>query len=155
MMQDSNPYAPPTSQLDEPRHAPSEEQLASTGQRFSNLILDQLGYGVLSFVAGIGFAMVDPQLTEGSLSNLALGVGLLFLYYVPFETLLGLTPAKLVTGTRVVAEDGGPASFAQVLGRTLVRTVPFEPFSFLGGDGHPVGWHDSWSRTRVIRTRNP
>jgi len=29
--------------------------------------------------------------------------------------------------------------------------LPLEPFSFLGKS--PVGWHDSLSRTRVIRTR--
>lgn len=75
------------------------------------------------------------------------------LYYVPFETGFGRTPAKLITGTKVVSEDGGPPGLGRVLGRTLVRMVPFEVFSFLGGDGRPVGWHDSWSGTRVVRTR--
>ena len=36
-----------------------------------------------------------------------------------------------------------------VLSLTLVRMVPFEPFSFLGSP-HPVGWHDRWSGTRVV-----
>ncbi|CAN0592803.1 unnamed protein product, partial [Laminaria digitata] len=39
----------------------------------------------------------------------------------------------------------------RLLGRTAARFVPFEAFSFLGGDA--TGWHDRWSNTRVVRLR--
>lgn len=74
-----------------------------------------------------------------------------FIYYVGFEAAFGRTPGKLLTGTRVVTLTGEPPSFGQCLGRAFARCVPFEPLSFLGGDG--VGWHDKWTDTRVIRTR--
>jgi hypothetical protein len=35
------------------------------------------------------------------------------------------------------------------LGRSAARSIPFEPFSFLGGQ--PTGWHDRLSETRVVR----
>jgi len=40
-----------------------------------------------------------------------------------------------------------------VLARTAIRCIPFEPFSFLGSD--PEGWHDNWSKTRVVPVHNP
>jgi uncharacterized RDD family membrane protein YckC len=73
---------------------------------------------------------------------------------VSCEWLTGRSLGKLATGTRVIAAEGGPPSFARVLGRTLARFIPFEAFSFLTDrDGRPVGWHDSLSRTRVVRVR--
>ncbi|HEX2675275.1 MAG TPA: RDD family protein, partial [Polyangiales bacterium] len=72
-------------------------------------------------------------------------------YYIFFEAVFGRTPGKMLTGTRVVTVDGGTPSFTQILGRNLARYVPFEPFSFFGDDA--VGWHDSWSGTRVVKVR--
>ena len=42
----------------------------------------------------------------------------------------------------------GRPTYGQILGRTFSRFVPFEAFSFLPS---PVGWHDRWSGTRVVR----
>ena len=47
--------------------------------------------------------------------------------------------------------EGRTPRFPQILGRSLARLIPFEAFSFFGALG--VGWHDSFSNTRVIRTR--
>jgi uncharacterized RDD family membrane protein YckC len=71
-------------------------------------------------------------------------------YYVVFEALLGRTPGKLITGTRVVNLAGGRPRFTQILGRSFARAVPFEAFSFFGSR---AGWHDRWSRTRVVLVR--
>ena len=73
----------------------------------------------------------------------------MLIYYVPQEAFWGRTIGKLITGTRVVSEDGGPASFGQVVGRTFARMIPFEPFSFFGSTAS--GWHDSLSHTRVVQ----
>jgi uncharacterized RDD family membrane protein YckC len=66
-----------------------------------------------------------------------------------FAVLIGA--GKLITGTRVVTESGEVPTARQILIRTVVRFVPFEAFSFLGSSG--TGWHDTWSGTRVVRTR--
>ena len=75
-----------------------------------------------------------------------------FFYFVGCERSTGKTIGKYVTGTKVVTVDAGQPSIRQLIGRTAARFVPFEPFSFFG-DKQPVGWHDDWSGTRVVKDR--
>lgn len=73
-------------------------------------------------------------------------------YYVLGEAVFGRTLGKVLVGTQVFAEDGGPPAPGAVLLRTAVRYVPFEPLSaLLGADCRP--WHDRLSRTQVVSTR--
>ncbi len=108
--------------------------VASRWQRFLNLLLDSVGMTVTTILLG---------------SGLDIAYLVVFVYYAGFEAILGRTPAKFVTGTRVVGADGGRPSLAQILGRTLTRFIPFEALTFFGH----AGWHDRWSGTRVVRTR--
>ena len=74
----------------------------------------------------------------------------LVLYYFVTEYLLGATLAKLIMGYKVVETNTwGPASGRQILIRTICRFIPFEGFSFIAEN--PYGWHDSLSRTAVIK----
>jgi uncharacterized RDD family membrane protein YckC len=116
------------------------------------LLLDGVCYQVVIFFVALFGALASPEFVLVIQDySLLLTIAVMLVYYVACEAILGRTPAKLITGTRVVTETGEPPSFGQVLGRTLARFVPFEPFSCLGDP--PVGWHDSWSHTRVVRTR--
>lgn len=72
------------------------------------------------------------------------------LYYVSFEVISGRTPGKLLTGTRVVTTCGQALSIPTALVRTLCRLIPLEPMSFSLGE---TWWHDSLSRTQVVRSR--
>nr|WP_261361665.1 RDD family protein [Aeoliella straminimaris] len=135
--------------------------IATQGKRLLNMIIDGLVIQVLSFgmgmVIGIGAVAANggaaPQDSTGlQVFSFVSGILLSLAYYVFTEGMFQRTVAKLVTGTIVVAKDGTRPSFGQILGRSLARFVPFEAFSFLGGK-HPVGWHDSWSGTRVIAVR--
>lgn len=74
-------------------------------------------------------------------------------YAIVSEALFQRTLGKMITGTCVVRADGTKPTFGQIVGRSFARFIPFEAFSFLGGKGFPVGWHDSLSGTRVITTR--
>lgn len=74
-----------------------------------------------------------------------------FLYYALMEIYVGKTIGKMALKTKVVTLDGEKPTNIQILGRTLARFIPFEPFSFLGGQG--IGWHDTLSGTRVIEDR--
>lgn len=143
-----SPYAPPASRLD--TGPPEKERLASTGQRFADYLVDYVTMVVLYVVLGSVTGVLDGQ-TRGE--SVLLSSVLFLFYYAVLESLFGTTVGKLLTGVRVVSEDGGEPSLAQILGRTFARMIPFEPFSLLGGQGRPVGWHDSLSRTRVIRIR--
>ncbi len=142
----TNPYSAPRANV-EPQleRSPYGDDLmdASQGQRFANLLVDYLCYFVVCFVLGGVLGVVGkPELASFISWPVMIG------YYVFFEGVFSATPGKMVTRTRVVGVDGGKASFGQVLGRTLLRFVPFEAFSFLGTGS---GWHDRWSKTRVVR----
>jgi uncharacterized RDD family membrane protein YckC len=79
-----------------------------------------------------------------------IGVVNYLVYYTICEKgFKGYTLGKLVTGTRVIREDGDELTIKDALLRSLSRLVPLEIFSAFGG--YP--WHDSWTKTRVIRTR--
>lgn len=74
---------------------------------------------------------------------------LLFLYYSLFEMISSRTLAKYFTKTIVVKEDGSKPNPLDILGRTLIRLIPFEYFTFL--QGRELGWHDDYSKTYVVK----
>jgi uncharacterized RDD family membrane protein YckC len=57
------------------------------------------------------------------------------------------TLGKFLTGSIVVNEWGENPDFKTVLLRTVIRVLPWEPFSFFSDDR---GWHDRWTNTFVI-----
>jgi len=78
----------------------------------------------------------------------------LFLIYFVFpEKFSGKTLGKLITGTKAESEDGAKLTFGQALVRTLCRFIPFEIFSFFGGNGRPIGLHDKIPKTKVISVK--
>lgn len=142
-------------------------EYASTGQRFLNFLIDNLlmTYG-LSFLTEIAVGVLlglffpeyvqrlsenrDPLSTEMLLLSYLVGVVNYLLYYTICEKgFKGHTLGKLITGTRVIRNDGDELTFKDALLRTLCRLVPFEILSAFGG--HP--WHDTWTKTSVIKTR--
>lgn len=56
-MPEPNYYEPPTSQLETPGRAPSPEEIASTGQRLSNFLLDWIGYFGFAMLLGVVLAV--------------------------------------------------------------------------------------------------
>lgn len=148
---DHNPYAAPRTDVHDVET--STLQLATKGQRFANLMLDTVFYQLVLFVCSFVVALANPSMVPVLEDySLPLSLAVMLVYYIGFEAVIGRTPAKAISGTRVVDETGRPVSVVQVLGRTFSRIVPFELFSFLGDP--PVGWHDTWSHTRVVRTRH-
>lgn len=125
------------------------------GIRFLNLIIDTAVYYALTFVSGILYGLylvkTDGQMDEGGSTQLVLFVLALIpylLYYSLMEAFAGgRTIGKMATGTYVVQTNGEAVSFGKAFLRTIIRFVPFEPFSMLGG--RP--WHDSWTDTVVVK----
>lgn len=133
---------------------------ANVGQRFFNHLIDSFFYllftFIFTFILGVILAIVAPSFIESLDKNsIILNYILAFLsfivYYTLFEFIWGRTPAKFITGTIVVDEDGEIPAFGRVLLRTICRFIPFEAFSFLGNNA--VGWHDRISKTRVINVK--
>jgi len=111
---------------------------AGIGRRLANKAADE-------FFICVMFGAAFRAIGTDALSTWVTGVAYYFFfvaYYFFSEALLGRTPAKLITRTHVITLTGGKPGFTRVLGRTLARLVPFEPFLFLFGDS---GWHGRWS----------
>jgi uncharacterized RDD family membrane protein YckC len=138
---------------------------ASTGQRFLNFLVDNvlMNYG-LSYLTGTATGFLIATFFPGyaakisSSSNnfdlLLLGCIIALINYLVYYTICekafkGYTLGKLITGTRVIRNDGGELTLKDALLRSLSRLVPFEALSAFGG--HP--WHDLWTKTSVIKTR--
>jgi uncharacterized RDD family membrane protein YckC len=145
-----NPYTPPAAPLEDPQ--PGRYELASRRRRLANHLIDigccNLVVALLATsVAGLTGRDIDTLVDGAQLYAFAFA-GVL-LYYTSCESLTGRTLGKMVTRTRTVTVSGHKPSFERILLRTLVRLVPLEPLSFLASE--PIGWHDRWSGTRVVR----
>ncbi len=135
-------------------------QSANKGTRFLNNLLDMIFYficmvllgvllGVASLLFGFDISWIDQ---ENSLVTRLLGIVFFFLYYLFFESIFATTPAKWITQTIVITENGEKPDFRTIVIRSLCRIVPFEAFTFFGEpDG---GFHDAKSHTRVVTKRS-
>ncbi|WP_170172644.1 RDD family protein [Hymenobacter rigui] len=126
---------------------------AGQGRRLVNLLIDYLAIFAMIFGLGIVLAAIGQESLIDSLDNDFVG-RLLFIafaaaYYLIMEGLFGRTLGKMLTGTRVVTDEGLQPSFGDILKRTAWRIVPFDGLSFLGD---AYGWHDSRSNTMVVRS---
>jgi len=122
--------------------------LASKGERFVNFLIDTM----FIYLCLFGYLYLFADSLEESMSPTLLNTLYILIlpsYWILLEYFLGKTLAKFITRTSVIAKNGGKPGFWKIVGRTLCRQIPFEPFSFLGST--PVGWHDSLSGTRVVR----
>ena len=125
--------------------------VADTGLRFANFIIDRMA-GTGLFYAGVFLsASITSDIGNDALSSLIILAAFAIIpgYYIVLEYFWGKTLGKFLTKTRVVNEAGKQPSFWNIVGRSLCRFIPFEPFSFFGG-GKPIGWHDSISKTYVV-----
>ncbi|WP_437859494.1 RDD family protein [Sorangium sp. So ce363] len=150
-----NPYEAP--KADAPAalqpEARSRLRLASGGRRFVNLIVDYAGMLLFTFIVGGIFGLIAGTEALEQINDTLLSLVMMFAYYVSMEAIFGATLGKLVTGTRVVMEDGSRAGVGRIAIRTLCRFIPFEAFTFLKRGDAPVGLHDGLSKTRVILVR--
>ncbi|MGZ8561933.1 MAG: ATP-binding cassette domain-containing protein [Flavisolibacter sp.] len=75
-----------------------------------------------------------------------------FIYFTVTETWLGRSPAKFLTGCKVLmSRDFSRPSLINIVNRSLARLIPFEIFTFMAPD--PVGWHDKLGNTIVSDTK--
>ena len=155
----ANPYAAPSASTPESGKPRRHLNVASQNRRFVNFIVDQIVVRIIIFGFAFVFGMFLGSIGSDALLDdpvalnmifIPLGLLLFLLYFVGMEAATGATIGKLLTGTKVVNEQGQKPSFGQIIGRSFARLIPFEPFSFFFGD-NTTGWHDSLSKTKVIR----
>ena len=124
---------------------------ASLNTRFANGVIDAL---VIVLLAGgiiwLVKSVVSPY-TWYRIPVMYFYVGYFSLqvgYYTLLEAWMGKTVAKMLTKTKVTNYQGQKPHVLLLLLRSLIRLIPFEPFSFLNNDAS--GWHDRASQTVVI-----
>lgn len=130
----------------------TKQNVASQGARFANLILDYIFYYLFAVAFGflLGVSGFYDLLGIDYWNETFLGLIIMLIFYILFESIWQKTPAKFITRTRVVSQRNGTSpSFGAIIIRTLSRFIPFEPFSFFGSK-NPIGWHDRLSKTIVI-----
>lgn len=163
-MSNDNPYASPTT-MGGPTGGgefgddiPADQLVpASQNRRFINFLVDRaMGFVIVpatGFCLGLAMALLglgDWLMNIHPAADFLLSTFILLGFYFAQEVLFRRTIGKLLTGTIVVNLDGGRPTAGQILGRTLARAIPFEPFSALTGK-FPNPWHDRLSKTRVVR----
>ena len=131
-------------------HEEINQEPVSTGIRFANYIIDIVIFYVLVVLIALLLASLEPEGQDKAFVYL-----ITYLIYVGYYTAMegatqGRTIGKLITGSKVIKEEGSPITWKDALMRSLARIVPFEPFSALGG--YP--WHDKWTKTKVIKSKN-
>jgi len=119
------------------------------GKRFANLIVDIIALNIFAFLIGFILPLIGLYGLIENMGEYLLGAIIGLIFYTFFEYNWGKTPAKFITRTKVVMNNGKKPGFWGVVVRTLIRFIPFEAFSFLGSK-NPTGWHDRWSKTIVI-----
>lgn len=144
---------------------------ASFGARFVTHLIDSFCITILMFVVFFVIGLIMNIVMIGAvgatqpsnssepspllmalfsiLSLVSIGVpfGVFLLYYIVFEHYLQRTLGKFATGTIVVDERDGRATFGQIVGRSFCRLIPFEPLiAFFNGSF----LHDTISGTKVI-----
>jgi uncharacterized RDD family membrane protein YckC len=127
-----------------------------SGPRFGHFIIDLIFFQIAIYFVDYLFqlivyltrASVSISLTFGLISSIVLLLLYPFLYFI-CELKWQKTPGKFLTKTIVIDEYGNKPDIGQLALRSLIRVVPFEPFSCLGNNSH--GWHDRWSTTFVVK----
>ena len=159
MNEAQNPYAPPSSLAElELQRDQLDVRLpvipAGQGARLANFVIDYLARLAVGFFIGLLLAIGVGERANDFLTGVPgviFGVAIFLAYYFVLEATTSRTIGKLVTGTKVVNEEGGTPTLGQIIGRTLCRLIPFEVFSFFGTPTR--GWHDRIPRTYVVKAR--
>lgn len=129
---------------------------ASKFTRITHLILD-LFFCFLIFYP-IAYSLINIEYFKAIVTSLSenqqklllylLVIIFRFIYYFTFENIFGITPAKILTNTAVVNNEGIKANTQSIFKRTITRFIPFESISFI-----TYGWHDTWSETNVFELK--
>ena len=118
--------------------------MVETLTRFINFLIDTLIYFTIVILFLMFFKDLIPVENVKWVSAL-----IYFLYYFLFEYLIGKTPGKFLTKSKVVTSTmNGNYYSLRILLRSLTRFIPFDIFSYLFTKR---GLHDWISMTSVVK----
>lgn len=125
----------------------TDSDVANSGRRFANSIIDTIVIYIIFFVL---LVLSGNQYGENPGFNLIIYL-IMIGYYAIMEYAFGKTIGKMVTNTKVITAEGNKPEFKTALIRSICRFIPFDQFSFLGTPC--VGWHDKFANSRVVFDR--
>lgn len=140
----------PTAKEQQPDNPHPSILPASQHKRFLNNTIDFYCIILILFI----LSQIVGKNLEKNIIDYIITALFMIAYYAWFEYFWQKTPAKFLTKTKVISQDGTPPTFNQILSRSFSRLVPFENLSFLSSR-NPQGWHDKWSQTIVIDETGP
>lgn len=116
----------------------------NSGLRFVHLIVDYFIIVILNLLVSF-----IPIFNESLLTIINQSLILLYpIVYILSEYKFQQTPGKFITGHIVINQYAEKPDLRTCVLRTLIRFVPFEPFSCMSSPSR--GWHDIWSKTYVV-----
>jgi len=126
------------------------------GPRFAHFVIDLTAFQIVIYLVSYIFELL-ASLTNLSPSlilslNLLNNIILLLLFpalYAICEYKWQKTPGKYITKSVVIDEYGNKPELRAIILRSIIRFVPFEPFSCYE-DNYSRGWHDRWANTWVV-----
>lgn len=130
------------------------ENIAFGMPRIINLIVDNIVISVFSSILIILFYLVFYFVSipiQIEIVALIIYPLTFLVYYILFETIYGKTLGKFLTKTKVVDSNNNKPSFKNILSRSLLRLIPFDFYSYVFND---LGWHDKYSKTKVVYEKN-
>ena len=112
-------------------------------------IINSILYFIAAFIVFDEYSsLLDWLNSFDKAQNFLFWTLIMFIYYATFEIVFARTLSKYFTKTIVVMIDGSKPKLIDILGRTLIRIIPFEYFTFFRG--RKPGWHDELSKTFVV-----
>src|ERR1700754_4055334 len=107
-------------------YAPTALNVRVTGRRVVATLIDGIIFGVISTILS---GVFDTNRSSGfSFTQLSFGGSFLMfvivvLYYTLLEGSIGKTVGKMVTGIKVIDENGRPPGYLKGLVRTVLRII--------------------------------
>jgi uncharacterized RDD family membrane protein YckC len=106
-------------------------------------------FALLTFFSNNNFRSLQRASRFDSFDTYLMLMSISILIYTLFELVFKATPAKMLSNTIVVNQSANRMGVLQAFGRSFVRFIPFEPFSFLASNGSR-GWHDTFTGSYVV-----
>ena len=133
-------------------------ETATAGQRFANHLIDMILYYLIIFLIFLFIGTIIPSFLADdedigvTIMTYVIIYIVVISYFTIMELMTGKTVGKMVTGTKVIREDGMKLTLRDCFIRSICRLIPFEAFSGFSSSG--VMWHDSIAKTYVVKNNS-
>ena len=157
----NNPYAPPTSRVDDPRPRSADDyEYGGFWLRFCAAIIDSILLGLITtplVFAVYGMAYLEKKNLFAGPAEPFISYGIPAVLTILFWNWKSATPGKMLLSLKVLdAKTFQPMSVGQSIGRYFAyipaMAVLFIGIMWVGWDARKQGWHDKLASTVVVKS---